>query len=70
VTLKKKNKKANKVRLLKVATVEPNKHIVELEIEDPPVPPPVATVVEPVVLSAPEEGVHGNAFVDWLKKIF
>ncbi|MGC2234247.1 MAG: hypothetical protein WBA09_22290 [Candidatus Acidiferrum sp.] len=64
-------KRAKKIKVLKVTPIEPDKHIVELEIEGAPEPLPEVPLpleFEPGVINskdAPESGVW-----NWLKSIF
>jgi hypothetical protein len=63
-------KRAKKIKVLKVTAIEPDKHIVELEVSGAPVPlpeVPLPVEFEPGVIKskdAPESGVW-----NWLKSI-
>ena len=58
---------AKKVKVLKVTPLEPDKHLVELEIEGLPVPVPSdPPPLEPLELDAPVE----HPWLTWLKSIW
>jgi hypothetical protein len=66
--MKKKKKAAKRVKILKVEQVEPDKHVLELEIEGAELPAEAILPSEPLELEAPE--AKDSYWVKWLKSLF
>ncbi len=67
---KKKKATAKKIKVVKVTTLEPDKHLVELEVEGAPIPVPTEPYpVVPIALDAPAAEPE-NSWLKWLKGLW
>ncbi len=64
------NRKPRKVKVLKVEQVEPDKHIVELEVEGAPAIPETPPPVESLTFDEPQLPPEKKSWVKWLKDLF